>query len=101
MAVYLIHLDTALGNPQTHEARHYVGFALDVARRCHEHEQGIGSALLRAATERGIPWHVVRTWEGGRPLERRIKARKAAPELCPVCSGPAALARGNYPGQAA
>ena len=98
MTVYLIHLDAALGNPASPhgQARHYLGSTLDVDRRCQDHAHGAGAAMLRAATARGIPWRVVRTWPGGRALERKVKARKDAAALCPVCSGQAALRRGNY-----
>jgi hypothetical protein len=46
--------------------------------------------LTQVATQRGIGFEVVRTWPGGRELERRLKDRHDAPRLCPVCN-PAVL----------
>ena len=36
--------------------------------------------------DRGIPFDVVRTWPGGRDVERQKKRQRNAPRLCPVCS---------------
>lgn len=38
--------------------------------------------VLRAA---GIGFVVARTWEGDRTFERKLKRRKDAPKLCPIC----------------
>ena len=46
-----------------------------------------GARLMEVMTEAGIPWSCVRTWEGGRQQERRLKRRRNAPQLCPVCRG--------------
>ena len=98
MTVYLLHFERPLGNPATPhgQARHYIGSCWDLETRCKEHAHGAGAAIMRAAGAAGIPWQVVRTWEGGRKLERKLKARHDAPGLCPVCGGRAALARGAY-----
>jgi len=48
---------------------------------------------MQVITDAGISWTVVRTWKGGRLIERQIKNRKEAPALCPLCSGPSALNR--------
>lgn len=48
------------------------------------------AALMAAVTRAGIPWRVVRTWEGTRDDERRMKAQKNTKRVCPVCSGRAA-----------
>lgn len=84
--VYLIHLDTPL-----HHAKHYLGSAVNVDARIAHHRSGSGARLLKAVNEKGIGWNVVRTWETkdgeGRQLERKLKNRKNAPKLCPVCTG--------------
>ena len=36
---------------------------------------------------RPIAWKVTRTWPGDRAAERRLKRRKDAPALCPLCAG--------------
>lgn len=79
--VYLIHFDVPL-----HHARHYIGFCRSYAgleTRFEYHSRGQGSRLLRAV---GTGWKLVRLWKGSRDDERRLKNRKEAPALCPVCS---------------
>jgi predicted GIY-YIG superfamily endonuclease len=83
---YLIHLDRPLGGP-VHFAQHYVGTTIDLDRRLETHRAGLGARILAAANERGIAYSVVRTWPGGRETEKRIKAQRNAPRLCPACSG--------------
>lgn len=41
--------------------------------------------LIAAVNRAGIPFVLARTWEGDRQLERRLKRRKGAPRLCPIC----------------
>jgi hypothetical protein len=80
--VYLIHLD----DPYFH-ARHYVGFADDIAQRIATHRKGHGSPLLAAATAAGIACMVVQIWPGGdRRFERKLHNRHGS-RLCPepVC----------------
>jgi predicted GIY-YIG superfamily endonuclease len=89
--VYLLHL-----SENYHHARHYVGFAEDLEERLAAHLSGQGARLLAVVKDAGITWTVARTWSGDRKLERRIKNRKEAPALCPVCSGQPANNRGNY-----
>ena len=86
--VYLIHFNT----PYRH-ARHYVGFTTNLDRRITDHLCGMGARLMEVITAAGIEWKVARTWQGNRQLERRIKNRKHAALLCPLCSGKAALKR--------
>lgn len=87
MTVYLIHFETPIGDPNNPhgQAQHYLGSTDDLAERLRQHEHGNGARLMAAVTKRGIGWRCVRTWEGGRALERRLKARKNHPRLCPVC----------------
>lgn len=87
--VYLIHLWTPIAH-----ARHYIGTASDVFKRLHAHRAGKGARLLDVANERRISYSVVRQWEGGRDMERKLKARREAPRLCPVCRGLASDADG-------
>ena len=87
--VYLLHFDHKLGNLANRyaQAQHYIGTARDLDSRIAEHKAGSGAAITAAAVHRGIGFDVVRTWSGGRQLERKLKNRKEAPRLCPVCRG--------------
>jgi predicted GIY-YIG superfamily endonuclease len=78
--VYLIHFD----QPFKH-ARHYIGWTMDITKRVWAHENGRGSRLLKIVAAAGIAFQVVRTWEGDRKFERKIKRRKDSPKMCPVC----------------
>jgi len=79
--IYLLHFD----RPMSH-ARHYIGFAGDVAARLREHQAGRGARITQVAVGRGIELTLVRTWEGGRHDERRLKQSKNGPRLCPICN---------------
>ena len=85
MQVYLIHFDQPV-NP-ARPARHYLGSARNLDARLSEHRAGIGARLMAVVKERGIGWQLARTWNGDRATERRLKRRKNAPRLCPVCRG--------------
>lgn len=78
--VYIIHFE----RPFWH-AQHYIGYTSNLPHRLEQHRQGTGAKLLKAITQRGISWEVVRTWRGGPALERALKNRKKSRELCPVC----------------
>jgi predicted GIY-YIG superfamily endonuclease len=80
--VYLIHFDRPY-----HHARHYLGYTDDLAARLERHLAGNGGRLLQVIRAAGIGYRVVKTWEGDRTLERRLKDRKASPRLCPICKG--------------
>jgi len=85
--VYLIHCDVPLGdlnNPRG-RAQHYLGYTDDLEARLEAHRSGNGSAIMAAVADAHTPWRVVRTWEGGRNLERRLKCQHNAPRLCPLC----------------
>lgn len=69
-----------------HHARHYLGTTKDLKSRLATHLAGRGSPLVRAVVRAGIGCTVVRTWKGGRTLERRLKNGKNVPRLCPRCS---------------
>ena len=87
--VYLLHFSQPLGNPANRYAlaTHYMGTAKDLGARIAEHRAGQGARITAAAVERSIDFAVVRTWSGGRQLERKLKRRKEDPRLCPVCKG--------------
>jgi len=90
--VYLIHFDQAIAD----HARHYLGWASDLDARLEAHRAGRGARLLEVVKERGIGWHVSRTWEGTRDRERAIKDRAESPRLCPDCTpSPRPVARGR------
>lgn len=79
--VYLIHLDTPMGH-----ARHYIGWAVQTDNRLYHHRNGTGARMLAVAAERGITFDIVRRWPGTRTLERYLKNRHNAGQLCPVCN---------------
>jgi predicted GIY-YIG superfamily endonuclease len=89
--VYLIHFNRAYRH-----AKHYLGYSENLDKRITDHLCGMGARLMEVITGAGIEWKVARTWKGDRKLERKLKNRKHAPLLCPICSGKKALKRGNY-----
>jgi hypothetical protein len=46
---------------------------------------GRGAAITRALHEKGIGFVIARVWPGDKKFERRLKNRKEAPRLCPIC----------------
>ena len=82
--IYLLHFERRL-----HHAGHYLGFVeSDLERRLEEHRTGRGSRLMAAIVAAGIGFVLVRTWEGDRHLERKLKKCHHVPNrLCPVCMG--------------
>ncbi len=82
-SVYLIHFE----QPYKH-ARHYLGFSEDVPGRIRAHRRGKGARLISVVNDAGIDWAVVRIWRNmTRADERKLKHRRDAPGLCPVCRG--------------
>lgn len=80
--VYLIHFHEKL-----HHAQHYIGSAdAGLVRRIKQHRNGSGAKILEALNQKGIKYSVVRTWEGGVKLERKLKRWKKAKQLCPICN---------------
>lgn len=87
MSVYLLHFD-----PAYQHARHYVGYAADVEPRVNAHIHGRGARLTQVAHDAGCALILARVWpDGDRALERQLKRRKNAPQLCPICSGKVSL----------
>ncbi|MBC8264184.1 MAG: GIY-YIG nuclease family protein [Anaerolineales bacterium] len=87
MSVYLIHFERPIGNLSNPrgQAQHYIGYARDLGARVKAHRSGNGSKIMAAVTQAGVAWEIVRTWEGGRELERQLKRQKNAPRFCPIC----------------
>lgn len=79
--IYLICFDEVFSG----HCRHYMGSTTDLPSRLFDHSQGNGSRLMRAVTEAGIGWRVVRTWRGGRVEEARMKRHGHLDRLCPDC----------------
>lgn len=81
MSVYLLHFDKPY-----HHAKHYIGYAVNVEERIADHAAGRGARLMAVINEAGITFQVARVWEGAnRRFERKLKRRKNAPRLCPIC----------------
>jgi len=98
--VYLLHFSAPLA-PGRHTARHYIGFAEDLAPRINAHARGRGARFTEVAHERGLTFIVARTWNGDRKLERQLKRRKCAPRLCPICNGRHPVQMPLLPGECA
>ncbi len=81
--VYLVHFER-----RYHHAGHYLGFTADdnPNARLEEHRNNRGSRLLEVINNAGINWELARVWNRAtRSFERRLKKRKEAPRLCPIC----------------
>ncbi len=74
-------------------ARHYIGFvdehaargAHAITARMQLHRASRGSAFLRAANERGIQWHLMAVYPGGRTDERKLKEQRNSARHCWLC----------------
>lgn len=87
--VYLIHLHQQLNRGSRRDRRsvkHYLGYCHDLAARIQAHECGRGSKFMACVRRVGIGFEVVRVWHGDLALEKRLKGRKRAALLCPICS---------------
>ncbi len=87
--VYLIHFERPIGSGRMGRAQHYIGYTWGpstLPERLEHHYLGTGSRLMAAVSAAGIEWELVRTWVGGRTLERKLKNRKKAAHLCPYCT---------------
>lgn len=91
MTVYLLCMDKPMPRGKSPRgtqlwARHYLGYADNLEERLKRHANGTGARMLAVARERGIGWQVARVWpDAGKDVERRLKRRKEAPRLCPLC----------------
>ncbi len=68
-------------------AKHYLGWAKDPDKRFDEHKNGTGARLTQVVVENGI--ELVMVWKkiGTRNDERKLKNRKKARLMCPLCQG--------------
>lgn len=82
--VYLLHFSARIST--RHTTQHYLGWAAVLDNRLAEHARGQGARLTAVAHERGITFDLVRTWEGDRNLERRLKNWHSHRALCPLCT---------------
>lgn len=78
--VYLLHFD----EPYQH-ARHYIGWSENIEERLEAHRCGRGARLMEVVSSAGIGFQLARTWRGDRHLERKLKKRHNASQLCPIC----------------
>lgn len=85
--VYLLHFDQPIGssNPRG-KAQHYIGY-YDNARRISHHKNNTsGVKIIEAFNACGIKFTIARKWKNvPKSFERRLKNRKEAPALCPIC----------------
>jgi hypothetical protein len=91
VSIYLVHVATKISNPDNPrgQAQHELGPTFCLDRRMEGHLSGRGAALMRAVREKGIPWQIARVWPGDCAFERKLKRRKQAPRLCPICQAAA------------
>lgn len=93
---YLIHFNSKIGNPANRrgQAQHYLGCTSSLKRRMADHRSGNGSKIMAAVARAGVSWRLARTWSHGtRKLEKRLKAQKNAPRLCPICQAHGGVSR--------
>lgn len=87
--VYLLHFEHEIGSEDNPRGRagHYLGHTGrdGLEARLAEHLAGRGARLTQVLLEQGVSWKLVRTWPGGRDLERALKDQKHANRLCPEC----------------
>lgn len=116
--IYLIHF-----NQKYCHAQHYIGYTdQDVMARLEEHaktiwqryeqpvdngnghikagaKHGEGALLMGVINSLGIGFQLVRTWTGGRNLERMLKAKHHASRFCPICAGQSLQGLVGHPDQ--
>lgn len=87
--VYLLHYTQAIGNPSkpTGYAQHYLGStSKSLKHRLAQHASGQGAKITAAFARQNINFICVRTWDGGRTVERYLKSRHNHSRLCPLCN---------------
>ena len=78
--------------PQT--VQHYLGISpVSLSRRLAAHRAGNGARLVAVVMAAGGGFELARTWPPAPGLERRLKNRKKAREMCPLCTAGAGLGR--------
>jgi predicted GIY-YIG superfamily endonuclease len=99
--VYLLHFLQPIGNLNKPKgsASHYLGStSKSLKQRFQSHHNGTGAKITSAFKKAGIDFICVRTWDGGRELERYLKRRHNHKLLCPICN-PNAMNNGNQMGK--
>lgn len=95
MSVYLLHFSKPYvgtrRNPnakRTQIVSHYLGYAeRDPYERIAQHKAGHGARLTQVAVANGIELIPAKIWMSGtRKDERKLKNRKHAARLCPLCA---------------
>jgi len=66
-------------------ARHYVGWAIDIADRVAAHRRGKGARFTQTLIAQGYGLWLVSWFPGDRTAERAIKLTHHAPRFCPLC----------------
>ncbi len=79
--VYCVALAFPLGTIGGKTAKYYIGSCKNLKQRMAQHRSGKGSAMLRAANERGINYQIVKlqiceTEAQARALEKKLKRFK-------------------------
>ena len=73
--------------PIAGHAHHYCGSTWALASRLAAHAAGTSQArLMQVVKERGATFRLVRTWYGGRDLERQFKDAQHLSRWCPDCA---------------
>lgn len=79
--IYLLCFDRRLAH-----AKHYIGWTSDLDQRLGLHAKGqSGAKLMEAVHAAGIGFQCSRTWTGTRNDERKLKNRRDAMRMCPLC----------------
>ncbi|MDQ6637434.1 MAG: hypothetical protein M3Y62_06555 [Candidatus Dormibacteraeota bacterium] len=81
--IYLLYFDRPFGH-----ARHYLGSAVQLEQRLDEHHSGSSARLIFWAARAGLSGQLTRTWAGGRPRERQLKAQGGHSRHGPICRPP-------------
>ncbi len=81
MVIYLLHI-----HPPYKHARHYLGITQDLDARLRLHQDGQGARLTQVCIENGHKLELVRTWDGSRNDERRLKNQENGQNLGPLCN---------------
>ena len=92
--IYLLHFERPY-----HHARHYLGHADDVDLRVRDHRCVNGARITQVVAQAGIGMILVRTWDGNRDDERKLKRHHHAPRLCPICNPRTWQTRGTLRGK--
>lgn len=82
--VYLLHFTEPIQKSGNNSAGHYIGLTGNVTRRMNAHAAGKGNGLVKAAFDKGNVV-VVKLWQQDGHFEQKLKRRKNARRICPIC----------------